>query len=141
MNRREFVDEFRIALAGQVNQNIIDENVRYYEDYISMEIKKGKSEEEVLNALGNPRLLAKTVIEANRSSGETVFSRETGSNENETFKRSQRIFKMPGWAFIVMLILMVVIIFGVITSVLSFLAPILIPVCIIMFVFSWIKRK
>lgn len=66
MNREEFLRQFREALEGKVSERIISENVTYYRNYIDQQINSGKSEEETLRALGDPRLLAKTIEESSR---------------------------------------------------------------------------
>ena len=63
MTEQAFLTELRDALKGSVDSQTINENVRYYEEYIETEVRKGRSMEEVLESLGNPRLLAKTVID------------------------------------------------------------------------------
>ncbi len=77
MNRIEFMEKLQRALAGGLNSRQVTENVRYYQEYIDMEIRKGKSEAEVLSGLGDPRLLAKSIIEANKRAG-----RSEGTNLN-----------------------------------------------------------
>lgn len=66
MDRQEFISILRTALTGKVPATTVEDNVRYYEEYIEIQIRQGKSEDEILAALGDPRLLAKTVIEANK---------------------------------------------------------------------------
>lgn len=66
MDRYEFIDALRAALSGKVPATTVEDNVQYYEEYIAVQLRQGKSEEEVLSSLGDPRLLAKTIIEANK---------------------------------------------------------------------------
>ena len=65
MNKQEFVDRLRMALNGRVSPGLVMDNVNYYEDYINTEIRKGRTEEEVLESLGDPRLIARTIIQTN----------------------------------------------------------------------------
>ena len=55
MTQIEFVTELEQALRGNVEERIIQENVRYYNDYISEQRAAGKSEEEIFASLGSPR--------------------------------------------------------------------------------------
>ena len=71
MNKQEFIDRLRAALNGRVSPNLVTENVNYYEDYINTEIRKGRTEEEVLETLGDPRLIARTIIETNGKGGQS----------------------------------------------------------------------
>ena len=52
MNKQEFVDRLRMALNGRVSPGLVMDNVNYYQDYINTEIRKGRTEEEVLESLG-----------------------------------------------------------------------------------------
>mgnify|MGYP003232489390 CR=1 FL=1 len=65
MNKQEFVDRLRMALNGHVSPGLVMDNVNYYQDYINTEIRKGRTEEEVLESLGDPRLIARTIIQTN----------------------------------------------------------------------------
>ena len=61
MTRDKFLQELRIALQGRVPQKEANEQLRYYENYIIEESRKGRTEAEVLAELGDPRLIAKTI--------------------------------------------------------------------------------
>ena len=67
MTRCEFTDRLRTALSGEIPTSVVEEHIRFYDRYISDEIAKGKREEEVLAALGDARLIAKTILETWRS--------------------------------------------------------------------------
>ena len=64
MTRIEFLQQLRQALENDLSGSVVQENVDYYNQYISDEVRKGKSEEEVLRMLGDPWILARTVIDA-----------------------------------------------------------------------------
>lgn len=68
MTKQEFLEKLRVSLNGKVAANQVEEHVRYYEDYINVEIRKGRDEEEVMAALGEPRLIAKTIVETSSKS-------------------------------------------------------------------------
>jgi len=69
MNKKEFLDILRQSLEGEVDNNTIENNIRYYSEYISS--YGNKSEEEVIDDLGDPRLIAKTIIETEKMSDRT----------------------------------------------------------------------
>ena len=143
MNKQEFIDRLRAALNGRVSPGLVTENVNYYEEYINMEIRKGRSEAEVLQMLGDPRLIAKTIIETSGkgkqsgyqdagSSGEAYREAEyTGGNRDSA--KPVKKYQVPGWLVTVIIILVIVLIFSLIFSVLSFLAPVIIPIFVVMF--------
>ena len=80
MSREEFLTELRKALQGRVSQQTVNDNLRYYEEYILTESHKGKTEAEVIAELGNPRLLAKSIIDAGKCNGRENYSRTTKGN-------------------------------------------------------------
>ena len=42
MNKQEFLEKLRLALNGKVAAGVVTENLKFYEDYINTEIRKGK---------------------------------------------------------------------------------------------------
>ena len=45
MTRAEFLEQLRSALQGNVQEHVVQENVAYYNQYISEELQKGKTAE------------------------------------------------------------------------------------------------
>lgn len=138
MTKQEFMEKLRLALTGKVPGNVVTENLQYYEDYINTEIRKGKSEEEVLAALGDPRLIARTIITASAQAD------TAGAGEYQEYNRSAQAQgngqkRMPIWLWLIMGMLIIVLIFSAVVSLLSFLWPILVPVIIIMAVTGVVK--
>ncbi|RDU24775.1 DUF1700 domain-containing protein [Anaerosacchariphilus polymeriproducens] len=88
MSKEEFLDELRIALQGEVSQNEISENLEYYDRYIASEIRKGRSIESVMEELGNPRLIARTIIDTHSnvktSNSDTYYSQDKYTEDNST---------------------------------------------------------
>lgn len=64
MGKERFLLELRNYLSGEIPDWKVTENISYYDAYIEDEKKSGKTEEEILAHLGDPRLLAKTIIDA-----------------------------------------------------------------------------
>lgn len=149
MNKQEFIDKLRAALNGRISTGLVEENARYYTDYIDTEIRKGRGEEEVLASLGDPRLIAKSIIQANGGTNggytETVYgsgeyrdadSRDRDYDDSETYSESKfrrTIHRLPLWVWILLWFVVLVVLIGVVLSVLSFLAPVLIPILVVLF--------
>ena len=72
MTKFEFLDKLKIALTGKVSATLVEENMTYYNEYIDSQIRMGKSEEEVMNMLGDPRLIARTIVQTNGTAGDSV---------------------------------------------------------------------
>ena len=64
MSKMEFLEGLRKALGNDLDRATVQENVNYYDGYISDEVSKGKTEEEVTAELGDPWVIAQTVIDA-----------------------------------------------------------------------------
>lgn len=146
MDRQEFMDRLQRSLAGGVNSSQVAENVRYYQSYIETEIRKGRSESDVLSGLGDPRLLAKSIIEANKRAGYVEgtnqnFDEETQEEERPQERRASGAVRVPGWLIILVVVVIALLIIGVVFSVISFLAPIIIPVLIVMLLYHFIRSK
>ncbi len=63
MTEEQFLSELREAMEGSVSPSFVNENIRYYEEYISTERQKGRSDEDIMGLLGDPRLIARTLVD------------------------------------------------------------------------------
>ena len=63
MERQIFLDSLRRALYGKISDAQLEEHIQYYETYLAQEAAKGRQESEILEELGDPRLLAKSITE------------------------------------------------------------------------------
>ena len=161
MTREEFIQGLREALNGKLSAAAIQENLRYYDEYIIEEMRKGKSEYEVTEALGDPWAIAKTIVDASDGTDEEVVY-ESGTSYSDPYGRESQTqdsytgygqqssygtgnshgsyheFRMDTWWKKLMLILgivfVVVVIVSIITGIISLLAPILVPLLIVMLV-------
>ncbi len=148
MDRTEFIDRLQRALAGGVNSSRVAENVQYYREYIDVEIRKGRSEKEVLDSLGDPRLLAKSIIEANKRAGisegtNRTYDEETVEKEGGEWGKTvmENVTRVPGWLIALVAVVIFLLIIGVVFSVISFLAPMIIPVLIVILLVNFFKRR
>lgn len=76
MTRDEFLRKLQAELVLSVSERVIENQLSYYQDYINGEVAGGRSEAEVISELGDPRLLARTIIDAAEAGGDVV-ARET----------------------------------------------------------------
>jgi hypothetical protein len=154
MTQSEFLQELRCALENSLPESIVQENVEFYKQYISDEVNKGKDEEQVLQMLGDPWILAKTVTEAQdgtdqstvREKGRGDYSyhsdREMGYEGYENDNRGSEIHSpvhaavLDKWwkklLLILGIIMIIIAVFSIITGIVSLLAPILVPIIIIL---------
>ena len=150
MDRREFIDKLQRALAGGLGSSLVAENVKYYEEYIDSEMRKGSSEAEVLAQLGDPRLLAKSIIEANKRAGEShgsnrgydeEVSDDTGEQNQDRNAAGGKTVMLPGWLILLIVTVAVIVIIGVVTSLLAIFAPVIIAVLVVLLVIKIFQGK
>lgn len=68
MTKKEFIQQLRRSLSGKLESAKISEHAAYYEEYIEILVRKGQEEEQVVESLGNPSLLAKSILNADYDS-------------------------------------------------------------------------
>ena len=130
MTKREFLEELKEVLSEQLPQNQVAEHVSYYMNYIEEQKQNGSSEEEVLNMLGDPRLIARTILD-------TALTPDVPSEE----KKNGLSGKAKKYVYIGIAIAVILLIISLITTLLSFLLPILLPVILIFVVISIVRKR
>ena len=65
LSKNEFLYILRQSLEGEIDSSAIEQNLRYYDQYIG--VHPADEEKRILDELGDPRLIAKTIIEADRA--------------------------------------------------------------------------
>ncbi|MBR6664659.1 MAG: DUF1700 domain-containing protein [Lachnospiraceae bacterium] len=141
MGGQEFLDKLRLALSGQVAASQVEESIAYYREYISTQIRMGQSEETVLRNLGDPRLIAKSIISANageESYTQGRFSREHVVDEEEYYAQTReqnmpKVVRLNGWLALGMTLLSMVVIVGIIFSLISLLLPVIVILGVVYF--------
>ncbi len=86
MNKIEFIDMLRRHISEVGDPAFVNDTIDYYQDYIDTAIRKGSSEEEVLAGLGDPRLIAKSIVASkdDSSGGHTdnIYGRNDDHDES-----------------------------------------------------------
>lgn len=155
MTRQEFLEELRISLQGEINQGRINEHLHYYDTYIMEESRKGKTEQQVLEELGNPRLIAKTLIDTEGNS-EGAYWESSYSSEyresNQTAKKGFHAnyskdkgwdirfgrFRLNSWYGKIVMMLLAILVIVVVARIVAFLLPLVIGVVLILTALSLI---
>ena len=97
MNKSEFLKKLKEALQQSVSDGDIKNQLDYYDQYINDEVKKGRTEKEVVEELGDPRLIAKTITTVSKAGGSDQGSNgnnvnddnDDNSSENKSYNRSK----------------------------------------------------
>lgn len=145
MSRQEFLQRLRETLTGEVPGSVMEENIRYYDEYISAEVRKGGTEEEVIASIGDPRLIARTIMDANENAKDTSYSGESRTVYEESGDRGRKIHYMNlnkwYWKLLgaVVLVLFFFVVTGILTGIFSLLMPLMGPLLLVLLVL-WIVR-
>lgn len=142
MRKAEFLEALETKLTGEVSENTIRQNLRYYNDYIDSAIRGGETEEQVLDELGSPLLIARTIIDTNGGQPEPPYGGNRYENtdttpENDSYHSFHLDFheKKTKWMIIGVLILILVLLF----TVLRLLMPILLPLILVLVIIGYMK--
>ncbi len=76
MTKREFLEQLQKMLARELDAGEVADHVRYYREYIDDAVRQGKTEEQVLGMLGDPRMIARTILDVGerRTGRGTVYT-------------------------------------------------------------------
>lgn len=152
MSREEFLRSLEEALANEVPQEVIRDNVNYYSSYLSQEMARGRTVDEIVSEIGEPRIIARTIIdsyEVPEAGGQTAGyggyrdtdyqSAESGRPTNTGYDFHYINLNKWYWKllFLAISVLMVVLVFnivgGVVAILLHFAGPILIVLMLVWF--------
>lgn len=146
MNREEFLQRLQSALVGEVPSNVIEENMRYYYDYIGSEVRKGAREEDVTASIGDPRLIARTIIDATEDAREEEGWQESSQTvyEEDGGRRRVHFIDLSKWYWKLLAVVATVLFFflvaSIVTGLFSLLLPFMGPVILILLVL-WFFRN
>ena len=90
MRKDEFLQMLRRDLNGDVPPAVVEENIRYYDSYITGEVSKGRSEEDVIAEIGDPRLIAKNIEDTTTGAEDGQYRESTGyedAGSSRTYER------------------------------------------------------
>ncbi|MGI6068961.1 MAG: HAAS signaling domain-containing protein [Blautia sp.] len=140
MSREEFLQILREQLLGELEEAQVSSHVQYYDQYIKSQTSMGYTEEEVTGKLGDPRLIAKTLIDTRQSASEAYgtyeqMDREVASEGTGGTKKN-RWLDLSTWYGKALVILIAA---GVIVLVLTVLSALL-PFLLVIFCISILVR-
>ena len=143
MNKEQFIDALRRALYGKIDDYTLQDHIRYYEDYIRQEMGKGQTEQEVLQELGDPRLLARTIVETSSlKNSDTVYTvDEEGQNSYGTSEDRVKVHTFTGWKATLLMVVVVAAIILFVVAILGlafYLLPIILVVGAVIWLFRWL---
>lgn len=87
MTKQEFLSELREALEGNIPLDNVEENIRFYDSYFQ---ESSRSEREVCEELGDPRLIARTIIDSFAASKGSMADYYTEQARSEFSREEKR---------------------------------------------------
>lgn len=163
MTSREFLSILEESLQGELPAAEITSNLNYYRDYIQSQ-QTGKSEEEAVDGLGDPRLIARTIISTYQMNhgAQHYDSAEQGASYTYTQNRQAdstqdgddryqsrkqpkvHTYSMPGWLGsilgLLIMILIIVAVFWIGGIVLKLFFRFVLPVLLIVAGVAWVRN-
>lgn len=159
MTENEFLNILETTLNGEMPAAEVRANILYYRDYIDSS-KGTKSEQEIMNELGDPRLIARTIISTYQLNHPEKHYESYGSSEYvddsvhqeenssyATFNGKQispKKLKLIGWAIgigtIVILLLVLSAVFWLGGVVVKVFLRFFLPIILILIGVTWIRE-
>lgn len=157
MTRQEFLDTLARILNRELSEAEVADNIRYYEEYMDQEIRNGRTEAEVLASLGDPRLIARTILQVDEieeeqdaaagfgrgrifmggtpdDDAETVYT--DGPKESVRDKVRTNAQKIKGILILIAVLAVVFLILGTVFKILWSLLPVLLIVGVGMWIYN-----
>ena len=126
MSKQEFLDGLRRSLAGNLETREVNEHIQYYSDYIDSQIRMGNTEETVMASLGEPRLIAKTLIgmeSVETVTEEYVDDEAKPEGDYRQFQVKGKTIRIPSWLFTILVCILSFCVLTVVFALMTRLLP------------------
>lgn len=165
MTEQQFLNILEQTLSGEIPAHEVRSNLQYYRDYINSK-KSVKSEEEVMLELGDPRLIARTIIdtyrlnhpgmqfEGSKESYQGNTYKDVNSHEKDyengyedelAQKRAIRKLKFMSWTigigFLLVLFLVLGAVFWIGGIIFKLFIRFILPALLIVIGIAWIRKQ
>lgn len=143
MTRGEFLDTLRSKLMGEVSVAELENTIRYYDEYITDGVKGGKSEERVLEELGSPFLIAKTIIDTagkDSDGAESVYSYASNEESRREPEPRFRRYELNTWTSKAVIAVVIIGVLLLVLTILRVLIPIVLPIVIILLIINLFRN-
>lgn len=165
MNKQEFLKILADALHMELSSEEVTQNIVYYDGYVTDEIRKGRTEQDVIDSLGDPRMIAKSILEASYAAKDAshFYQRETYDeareensnfqenrfsrsydNSNFEYRHNGKCYSISGKVAAIIAVIAIIFILSlllwIVGGILRLLLPILLPVLLILFGIRLLRR-
>lgn len=154
MNKKEFLDTLYNQLSGQMPEGSIAAHVQYYRNYIEDAVTQGRTEAEVLNELGDPRLIARTLLDTDSTASgnpqaterysepytDNSYEYDNSSSDRKKVKSRSFHIDLSTWYGKLAVILIAAVVIILLCTVLSVLIPVMVIFGIVCFIISKLRN-
>ena len=153
MTKKQFMEELKNSLEGMVSPMVIQENLNYYENYINEQRQKGRGEQEILEELGSPRLIARSIIDAKGEEDHWQTTQfyddmpEEDDTREDSFRENSHIFtinstkvKIGCLLSFILFAFILYLLFHVFSAIMVFLGPVLVIGVLVYLIMNIIGR-
>lgn len=165
MDREEFLEILAAQLTGEIPSPEISQHLAYYNSFIDQKLRQGQTEAEILAGLGDPRLIAKTLIDtedvpnvhgyqqtyaysAEEAKPDGGFTQEGNSSDGPSGDFQQETAPTGGfhldtstWYVRLILAAGIIVLVLLLFFVLRALLPVVAVLVLVGMIFSWINRR
>ena len=139
MTKQDFLAVLQEALSEELNVTQVNEQISYYRQYIDEQVAAGRLESEVLEELGDARIIAHNIIDGVEEAADTYYRSTvtyTGDDGGEgvepTWKTKMKVYGTIGLILVILFIIL-----ALVTKLIIWLLPSIILVAVVV----WILRK
>lgn len=160
MKKKEFLEILMRTLKHEVSDETIEQHIRYYDQYIGSQ--SSSLEEEIIKELGDPRLIAKTIIEAEKAAknnhrysnteyreernssswergrGASAGTTGQGGSNNFSFTHLKWYHKLIFWCVMILIILLLVFVFKFLIGILVAFG---VPIFLVILLYYIVKKN
>ena len=125
MTKTDFLEILRRNISQVNDYNYVNECIDYYDTYINTQINKGKTEDVVLEELGDPKLIAKSIV----ASRLQVEPEDAGTERNADEENYRCIVingkdvMVPKWALKILTVVVIILLLLLVGTVAKFVFP------------------
>lgn len=141
MNREKFLKELEECLS-ELDETEKNSVISFYNDYFDKQISMGRTEADIIDELGNPRFLAKSIKDNYQNKGDGSAYHRFNESKREQFKSTtinidRWYYKLIAAAIVILAILLVT---AILAGILTIFLKIVVPVLIILIIVSAVKN-
>lgn len=156
MTKQEFLEELREALSEELDSQQVYEQMNYYTNYINEQTGAGRSEAEILEELGDARIIAHTIIDGieQEQNGYREHARPFADENGNVYERrtttytSENGAEIPSWqaklklyGCLGLVLVFVFVIVALVTRLFIWLLPSIVVIALLVWIFKQLNGR